>query len=108
MRYKPKASNVSRKRAEEAICMYARAESAAPWPLCRYSIVLSTRASIAAKLPLLRAEIPEKREEQAPACVTAQRIQSLAFCRVHGRCEATMIQPLAQPERESGTAAGRA
>jgi hypothetical protein len=43
--------------------MYSRAESAAPWPLCRYRIVSSTRASIAV-------EMPEKREESPPACLT--------------------------------------
>ena len=46
--------------------MYALAGSAAPWPLCRYKIVLSTRASIAVEMPPLRAEMPEKREESPP------------------------------------------
>jgi hypothetical protein len=65
--------------------MYACAGSAAPWPLCRYKLASSTLASIAVEVPTLRAEVPEKREELPPACMTAQRIQSLAFCRVHGR-----------------------
>jgi hypothetical protein len=52
--------------------MYARAGSAAPWPLCRYRIVSSTRASIAVEMPPLRAEMPEKREEPPQACLTAE------------------------------------
>ena len=47
-------------------------------------------------MPPLRAEMPEKREESPPACLTAQRIQSLACCRVHGRCVAAVVPPLAQ------------
>jgi hypothetical protein len=41
--------------------MYARAGSAAPWPLCKYKIVSSKRALIAVEIPPLRAEMPEKR-----------------------------------------------
>jgi hypothetical protein len=51
-RHRPKASNVSRKRGGDASCMYARAGSAAPCPLCRYRIISSTRASIAVEIPL--------------------------------------------------------
>jgi hypothetical protein len=67
--------------------MYARAGSAIPWPLHGYSIFSSTPARA---LPRLRcpfqAEIPEKRGKSPPARTTAQRMQSLACCRVHGRC----------------------
>jgi hypothetical protein len=64
-------------------------------------IVSSTRASIAVEMPPLRAEMPEKREESPPACLTAQRIQSLACCREHGRRVAAVIPPL------SGSGGGR-
>jgi hypothetical protein len=56
-------------RACTRLCMYARAWSAAPWPNKNVS---STPASIAAEMSPLQAEIPEKREESPPACVTAQ------------------------------------
>jgi hypothetical protein len=76
--------------------MYARAGNAATWPLCKYKIVSSTRASITVEMTPLRAEMPEKREESPPACLIAQRIQSLACCREHGRRVAAVIPPLAQ------------
>jgi hypothetical protein len=76
--------------------MYARAGSAAPWLLCKYKIVSSTRASIAVEMPPLRAEMPEKREESPPACSTAQLIRLLACCREHGRRVAAVIPSLAQ------------
>jgi hypothetical protein len=47
-------------------------------------------------MPPLRAEMLEKREEPPPACLTAQRIQSLACCSEHGRRVAAVIPPLAQ------------
>jgi hypothetical protein len=53
---------------------------------------------MAAEISPLRAEIPEKREESLPACVTAQRIQSLACCRAHGQCVATVTPPGVQRE----------
>lgn len=73
---RPRASNVSGKRAGDESCMYARAGSGCPWPLCKYKIVSSTPASMAVEIPPLRAEIPEKRAESPPAHPTAQRIHS--------------------------------
>jgi hypothetical protein len=49
-------------------------------------------------MPPLGAEMPEKREESPPACMTTQRIQSLTCCRVHGHCKATVTPPGVQHE----------
>ena len=72
-----------------------RAGSGWPWPLCRLRIVSSTCASIATEMPPFLAERTEKRAESPPACATAQRIQSLACCREHGRFVTTVPPPRA-------------
>ena len=61
----------------------------------RYKIASGTPASNATEMPPLRADTPEKRTESPPACLTGQRIQSLACCREHGRSVATVTPPRA-------------